>query len=97
MGWASCEEAENLFADPPPPVRRRYELLGCTFATESPDGLGFLVLEPRDRRGRATGEWFLKDVRSLARRRSAQNPARCDPIPHREPLPAATSPTTAPS
>ena len=27
--WALCEDAEDLFADPPPPLRDVYELLGC--------------------------------------------------------------------
>ncbi|MCX5606329.1 MULTISPECIES: hypothetical protein [unclassified Streptomyces] len=38
--WALCETAENLFAGPPAPVRRRYELLGCALgeAVNGPGG-----------------------------------------------------------
>ncbi|MFD3499087.1 hypothetical protein ACFWWT_06855 [Streptomyces sp. NPDC058676] len=27
--WALCQDADDLFADPPPPRRAVYELLGC--------------------------------------------------------------------
>lgn len=27
--WADHDALEGLFADPPPPARERYELLGC--------------------------------------------------------------------
>ncbi|MGW7723334.1 hypothetical protein ACWGJ6_08300 [Streptomyces canus] len=27
--WALCDDAEDLFADPPSPLRGVYELLGC--------------------------------------------------------------------
>jgi RNAse (barnase) inhibitor barstar len=75
--WALCEDAADLFADPPPPARDTYELLGC-----APDGeslpaaltraraegsapLGVLTLEILDKFGTAVGEWGLEDVRVL--------------------------------
>ncbi|MFF5702538.1 hypothetical protein ACFY7H_08550 [Streptomyces sp. NPDC012794] len=67
--WALCEEAENLFAEPPAPVRRRYELRGFTAETELPAALGFLVLTPlQDRGGTPAREWYLEDARVLATR-----------------------------
>ncbi|MGE7386070.1 barstar family protein [Streptomyces sp. NPDC004126] len=76
--WALCEEAEDLFADPPEPVRRRYELLGCAFEQELPSALGFLVLQPLDKNGRATGEWYLEGARVLATRPCARDLSRTD-------------------
>ncbi|MFD7262287.1 hypothetical protein [Streptomyces sp. NPDC059874] len=97
--WALCESAENLFADPPAPVRRRYELLGCAFDTEVTGGLGFLALAELDKAGEPHwGEWFLEDVRVLGSRPCARDlslvdvaieAVRCDQqadYPHRRPL-----------
>ncbi|EFL16926.1 barstar family protein [Streptomyces sp. C] len=66
--WALCEDAENLFADPPEPLRRRYELRGFTAETELPAALGFLVLQPLHEHGAPTREWYLEDARVLATR-----------------------------
>ncbi|MFF7274688.1 barstar family protein [Streptomyces griseorubiginosus] len=79
--WALCEDVTDLFADPPPPARETYELLGC-----APEGalrqalaharatgsapLGELTLEILDRTGAAVGEWYLEDVRVLGDRPS---------------------------
>lgn len=77
--WALCEDVTDLFADPPPPVRKTYELLGC-----APEGalrealtqaratgsapLGELILEILDKNGMVGGEWYLEDVRVLGDR-----------------------------
>ncbi|MEU9035870.1 hypothetical protein AB0D45_13350 [Streptomyces sp. NPDC048352] len=66
--WASCEEAEGLFAEPPEPVRRRYELRGFTAEAALPAALGFLVLQPLHEHGRPAREWYLEDARVLATR-----------------------------
>ncbi|MGT2529873.1 barstar family protein [Streptomyces nojiriensis] len=76
--WALCEAAENLFADPPAPVRRRYELLGCTFEGDVPSALGFLVLTLLDKNGKACGEWYLEDTCVLATRVCARDLSRLD-------------------
>lgn len=81
--WALCEDAADLFADPPPPARKTYELLGC-----APEGalrealaharatgsapLGQLTLEILDKAGTVAGEWFLEDVRVLGDRPGAR-------------------------
>jgi RNAse (barnase) inhibitor barstar len=77
--WALCEDADALFADPPPPVRGTYELLGCApegelraavtrARAEGSAPLGFLTLEILDKSGRDVGEWCLEDVRVLGDR-----------------------------
>lgn len=77
--WALCEDVADLFADPPPPVRETYELLGCTpqgelgRALTDPRArgsapLGELTLEILDKAGAAVGEWYLEDVRVLGAR-----------------------------
>ncbi|MEU9174177.1 barstar family protein [Streptomyces sp. NPDC048420] len=77
--WALCEDVTDLFADPPPPVRETYELLGCVpegvldeaLAHALPTGsapLGALTLEILDKAGTAVGEWYLEDVRVLGDR-----------------------------
>ncbi|MFJ8214460.1 hypothetical protein [Streptomyces sp. NPDC096033] len=76
--WALCEEAENLFADPPEPPRRRYELLGCAFEGELPSALGFLVLKPLDKHGTPLWEWYLEDARVLSSRPCARDLSRLD-------------------
>ncbi|MFF4005906.1 barstar family protein [Streptomyces sp. NPDC001717] len=76
--WALCEAAENLFADPPAPVRRRYELLGCAFEGDVPSALGFLALTLLDKNGEARGEWHLEDARILATRVCARDLSRLD-------------------
>ncbi|WP_221890633.1 barstar family protein [Streptomyces sp. WAC07149] len=76
--WALCEDAEDLFADPPEPVRRRYELLGCAFEAELPSAPGFLALESLDKDGRGTGEWYLEGARVLASRPCARDLSRTD-------------------
>ncbi|MEU8432049.1 hypothetical protein AB0F18_03920 [Streptomyces sp. NPDC029216] len=78
--WALCEEAEHLFADPPEPPRRRYELLGCAFEAELPSALGFLVLKPLDKNGEPLWEWYLEDARVLATRPCARDLARRDVV-----------------
>lgn len=64
---------EPLRRPAPAPVRRRYELLGCSFGAQPPDGLAFLVLELLDKHGEATGWWDLKDVRILGHRPCARD------------------------
>ncbi|MGH4032564.1 barstar family protein [Actinomycetota bacterium Odt1-20B] len=87
--WALCEDAEALFADPPPRARARYELLGCipqgelAAAVEAAlaDGsapLGFLALEILDKAHTGVGEWYLEDVRVLGARRCARDLSRLD-------------------
>ena len=87
--WALCADAEDLFADPPPPARHTYELLGCApenelsaaltrARAEGSAPLGFLALEILGRSGERTGEWFLKDVRILGDRASVRAPSRRD-------------------
>ncbi|MCX5376540.1 barstar family protein [Streptomyces sp. NBC_00091] len=78
--WARCEEAVDLFAEPPAPVRRRYELLGCTLEAELQAALGFLVLTPLDEQGEPMGrwEWYLEDARVLATRTCARDASRLD-------------------
>ncbi|GAA3378052.1 barstar family protein [Streptomyces racemochromogenes] len=66
--WALCEDAENLFADPPEPVRRRYELRGFTAEHEMPAALGFLVVKPLHEDGAPTREWYLELARVLTTR-----------------------------
>lgn len=66
--WALCEDAENLFADPPEPVRRRYELRGFTAEDEIPAALGFLVVRPLHEHGAPTREWYLEGARALTTR-----------------------------
>ncbi|MFK4100894.1 barstar family protein [Streptomyces sp. NPDC019531] len=74
--WAFCQDVTDLFANPPPPVRETYELLGCV--PEGPLGealaharasgsapLGELALEILDKAGAAVGEWHLEAVRVL--------------------------------
>ncbi|KJY40059.1 barstar family protein [Streptomyces katrae] len=76
--WALCEEAENLFADPPEQPRRHYELLGCAFEGELPSALGFLVLKPLDKHGTPLWEWYLEDARVLSSRPCARDLSRLD-------------------
>ncbi|MDK9496821.1 barstar family protein [Streptomyces katrae] len=66
--WALCEDAEGLFADPPEPVRRRYELRGFTAEAELPAALGFLVVQPLHEHGAPTREWYLEGARVLTAR-----------------------------
>jgi hypothetical protein len=78
--WAVCEDADDLFADPPPPRRDIYELLGCAphgellstaltrARAEGSAPLGALNLEILDKSGTAVGEWHLEDVRVLGDR-----------------------------
>jgi hypothetical protein len=72
--WALCEDADDLFADPPQPRRDIHDLLGCAPEGEllaaltraRADGsapLGSLTLETLDRSGTAVGEWCLRDAR----------------------------------
>ncbi|WP_322621007.1 barstar family protein [Streptomyces acidicola] len=74
--WALCADAEGLFADPRPPERGTYELLGCApegdleaavtrARAEGSAPLGFLVLEILDAKGERVHEWYLEDVRVL--------------------------------
>ncbi|WP_053752817.1 barstar family protein [Streptomyces sp. MMG1533] len=74
--WALCQDVDDLFADPPPPTRDRYELLGCApegelsaalvrARAEGTAPLGTLTLEILDKSGTAVGEWSLEDVRVL--------------------------------
>ncbi|MGW1515174.1 barstar family protein [Streptomyces sp. NPDC002287] len=76
--WALCEEAENLFADPPEHLRRRYELLGCAVEGELPAALGFLVVKPLGKDGEALWEWYLEDARVLTTRPCARDLSRLD-------------------
>lgn len=82
--WALCEDAADLFADPPPPARVSYELLGCApegdlrtaLARARADGsapLGPLTLETLDRTGGGEGEWRLEDVRVVGDRPCARD------------------------
>ncbi|MFM9369290.1 barstar family protein [Streptomyces sp. Da 82-17] len=82
--WAHCGDVEGLFADPPPPPRERYELLGCApegelsaalalARSEGSAPLGLLTLELLDKAGRSVGEWCLQDVRILGARRCARD------------------------
>lgn len=82
--WALCEDADDLFADPPPPARETYELLGCApegelraaLARARADGsapLGLLTLETLDKSGRGEGEWWLEDVRVVGDRPCARD------------------------
>ncbi|MDI3407641.1 barstar family protein [Streptomyces cavernicola] len=82
--WALCGDVEGLFADPPPPVRERYELLGCApegelsaavalACSEGSAPIGPLTLELLDKAGRSVGEWCLQDVRILGARRCARD------------------------
>jgi RNAse (barnase) inhibitor barstar len=82
--WAWCEDAEDLFADPPPPLREVYDLLGCApegrlrsaltrARAEGPVPLGSLTLEILDRTGAAVGEWHLEEVRLLGDRPCAHD------------------------
>lgn len=82
--WALCADAEDLFADPPPRARERYELLGCAprgdllaaLDAARADGsapLGFLVLEILDKAGTRADEWYLEDVRVLGQRPCARD------------------------
>ncbi|MER6353192.1 barstar family protein [Streptomyces sp. NPDC001634] len=87
--WALCEDTEGLFADPRPPARGTYELLGCTAEgelavalagarAEGSAPLGFLTLEILDKRGTGVGEWYLTDVRLLGDRPCARDLTRRD-------------------
>ncbi|WP_328680177.1 barstar family protein [Streptomyces sp. NBC_00343] len=82
--WALCQDAADLFADPPPPTRGTYELLGCApegdlltaLARARADGsapLGPLTLETLDKAGGGEGEWRLEDVRVVADRPCARD------------------------
>ncbi|PAZ17534.1 hypothetical protein CLM62_02105 [Streptomyces sp. SA15] len=82
--WALCQDAADLFADPPPPVRGTYELLGCApegelrtalarARTDGPAPLGSLTLEILTKSGTAVGEWHLEDVRVLGDRACARD------------------------
>ncbi|MFD4873419.1 barstar family protein [Streptomyces sp. NPDC058420] len=82
--WALCQDADDLFADPPPPVRETYELLGCTpegalrtalarARADGPAQLGQLTLETLDKRGGGVGEWWLEDVHVLGDRPCARD------------------------
>ncbi|WP_329597642.1 barstar family protein [Streptomyces pseudovenezuelae] len=77
--WAWCEDAEDLFADPSPPLREVYHLLGCAPEGQlsealtrtragGPVPLGPLTLEILDRTGTAVGEWHLEETRLLGDR-----------------------------
>ncbi|MCT9083093.1 barstar family protein [Streptomyces fulvoviolaceus] len=82
--WALCEDAGDLFADPPPPTPETYELLGCApegelrtaltrARAEGSAPLGSLTLEILDKSGTAVGEWYLEDVRVLGDRPCARD------------------------
>lgn len=82
--WALCEDAEDLFADPPPPLREVHELLGCVPEGELAEALtraraggsvplGFLTLEMLDKNGTSVDEWELEDVRILDDRPCARD------------------------
>ncbi|MFJ4202778.1 barstar family protein [Streptomyces sviceus] len=82
--WAWCEDAEDLFADPPPPLREVYDLLGCApegqlsealtrARAEGPTPLGSLTLEILDKTGAAVGEWRLEEARLLGDRPCARD------------------------
>lgn len=55
--WALCEDAADLFADPPPPIRETYELLGCA-PEESCAGPSHARV-PTVRRRSAASPWSL--------------------------------------
>jgi hypothetical protein len=87
--WALCADAENLFGDPPPPARGRYELIGCApggelnaaLARARAEGsapLGSLVLQILDKRGERLEEWSLEHVRVLGDRPCARDLALRD-------------------
>ncbi|WP_411149749.1 barstar family protein [Streptomyces sp. A30] len=74
--WALCQDADDLFADPPPPTWDRYDLLGCAPEGELSEALarvraegsvplGVLTLEILDKSGTAVGEWYVEDARVL--------------------------------
>lgn len=82
--WALCEDAADLFADPRPPARAMYGLLGCApegdlrtaLARARADGsapLGLLTLEILDKAGAVVGEWWLEDVRVVGDRPCARD------------------------
>ncbi|MEU0942740.1 hypothetical protein ABZ379_08055 [Streptomyces canus] len=82
--WAWCEDAEDLFADPPPPLREVYDLLGCApegqlsealtrARAEGSAPLGTLTLEILDKTGAAVGEWHLEEALLLADRPCARD------------------------
>ena len=85
--WALCQDADDLFADPPPPNRETYELLGCApegelaaaLARARADGsapLGLLTLEILDKTGTGAGtdgDWWLEDVRVVGDRPCARD------------------------
>ena len=82
--WALCQDADDLFADPPPPRPDLYELLGCTpqgelsaalvrARAEGSAPLGDLTLAMLDKSGTAVGEWCLEDVRVLGDRPCARD------------------------
>ncbi|MFJ9632067.1 barstar family protein [Streptomyces sp. NPDC101175] len=85
--WALCQDADDLFADPPPPARETCELLRCApegglaaaLARARADGsapLGRLTLETLDKSGTGTGtegHWWLEDVRVVGDRLCARD------------------------
>ncbi|MFJ6571522.1 barstar family protein [Streptomyces sp. NPDC091292] len=82
--WALCADADDLFANPRPRARDRYELLGCAVEgalrtaldqarSEGSAPLGTLVLEALDKNGHRVGEWYLEDVRLLGDRLCARD------------------------
>ncbi|MER5179679.1 barstar family protein [Streptomyces sp. NPDC002896] len=82
--WALCAEAEDLFADPPPPERVHFELLSCApegqlgaalaqARSEGSAPLGLLVLEIIDEAGNRVDELCLEDVRILGDRICARD------------------------
>ncbi|MFF7642110.1 barstar family protein [Streptomyces canus] len=82
--WAWCEDAEDLFADPPPPLQEVYDLLGCAPAgqlsealtrarAEGSAPLSTLTLEILDKTGVAVGEWHLEEARLLGDRPCARD------------------------
>ncbi|MGW0823377.1 barstar family protein [Streptomyces sp. NPDC002845] len=82
--WALCADAQDLFADPRPPARGTYELLGCApegelktalsrARTEGSAPLGPLVLGILDKKGEQVGEWCLEEVRVLGDRPCARD------------------------
>ncbi|MBA4866440.1 barstar family protein [Streptomyces sp. PSKA54] len=81
--WALCADADDLFADPPPSERVRFELLGCApegrlaaaLAAARAEGsapLGLLALEILDKAGNRIDEWCLEDVRIVGDRPCAR-------------------------
>ncbi|MEU9715123.1 barstar family protein [Streptomyces sp. NPDC047976] len=106
--WALCEDAENLFADPPEPVRRRYELLGCALDRPLRDALGYLEVAALDAHGEPHWDgWYLEGVRVLESRPCARDRSLADLVvegvrgreqagyPHRRPLSAGLRLTDA--